>query len=143
MKSNLSGSLWQSIGLGLVAGMRCASAAAIASHMLRKAETQDSANKLDKFVQSDGFSTSLNMMAIGELIADKLPFVPARTMPAGLAARIISGGISSAAVSKTNGKNIIWYALLGSAVAIGATYGFYYLRKTAGKKMDIADPLIA
>jgi len=54
-------------------------------------------------MHSDGFNTALKIAAVGELIADKLPFVPARTMPAGLAARIISGGLSSMAVSKLNG----------------------------------------
>jgi uncharacterized membrane protein len=100
-------------------------------------------NKFAKFVQSDGFNTALTIMAIGELIADKLPFIPARTTPAGLAALIISGGVSSAAVSKATGKDMIFYGLLGSAVAVGVTYAFYHLRKTAGNKTGIADPLIA
>ena len=143
MKSKSSGTLCRCIGLGLVAGMRCASAGVIALHIIRKAGTQHNDNKLATFVQSNGFNTALNIMAIGELIGDKLPFVPARIKPAGLMARIISGGVSNAAVSKATGKSVILYGLLGSAVAVGATYTFYNLRKTAGNKTGIADPLIA
>jgi uncharacterized membrane protein len=144
MERKSSRSLWQSMALGLVAGLRSASAGAIASYITKKAKRNGTDNnRFIRFMHSDGFNTTLNVMAVGELIVDKLPFVPARTMPVGLVARIISGGISSAAVSETNGRGVILYALLGSAVAAGATYTFYHLRRIAGNKTGIADPLIA
>jgi uncharacterized membrane protein len=143
MGTKLSQSIWQSTALGLIAGIRSASAGVIASHISRQAKSNEADNKFVKFMHSDGFNTTLKIAAVGELIADKLPFASARTMPAGLAARIISGGLSSAAVSKTNKSNILLYALLGSAVAIATTYAFYHLRRSAGNKTGIADPLIA
>ncbi|HTK21213.1 MAG TPA: DUF4126 family protein [Mucilaginibacter sp.] len=143
MKIKSSRSLWQSMALGLIAGLRSVSAGAVASHILKQEKPTEDSNKFKRFMHSDGFNTALNVMAVGELIADKLPFVPARTMPAGLAARVLSGGISSAAISKTNGENVILYAVLGSALAAGATYAFYHLRKAAGSRTGIADPLIA
>jgi uncharacterized membrane protein len=143
METKSSQSLWQSIALGLIAGLRSASAGAIASHISRQAEFNEADNKFIKFMHSGGFDKVLKIAAVGELIADKLPFIPARTKPAGLTARIISGGVSSAVVSRTNGKNVILYALLGATVAAGATYTFYHIRRTAGHKTGIADPLIA
>jgi len=143
METESSRSLWQSLALGLIAGMRCASAGAIASYISRQATPTKGSNKLIKFINSDTFNTTLNIAAVGELVADKLPFVPARTAPAGLAARVVSGGLSGAAVAKANGSNVTLYASLSSVVAIAATYGFYHLRKTAGEKTGIADPLIA
>jgi len=144
METESSRSLWQSLALGLIAGMRCASAGAIASYISRQAKPTKGSNKLIKFINSDTFNTTLNIAAVGELVADKLPFVPARTAPAGLTARVVSGGLSGAAVARVNGsRNVTLYALLGSAVAIAATYGFYHLRKTAGDKTGIADPVIA
>jgi len=95
-------------------------------------------------MHSDAFNTTLNIAAVGELVADKLPFVPARTAPVGLAARAVSGGLSGAAVARANkNKNVTLYAILGSAIAAGATYAFYHLRKAAGNKTGIADPVIA
>jgi len=143
MGTKSSRSIWQSVALGLVAGLRSASAGAIASHISRRAESDGAENKFVKFMHSGGFDKALKIAAVGELIADKLPFIPARTTPAGLAARVMSGGLSGAAVSKTGGKNVILCALLGSAVAVGATCAFYNFRKTAGSKTGIADPLIA
>lgn len=143
METKSSRSLWQSMALGLIAGMRCASAGAIASHISRQIKPTEDDNKFIKFIRSDGFNTALNIAAVGELVADKLPFVPARTAPAGLAARVVSGALSGAAIAKANGSNVTLRALLGSAVSVAATYGFYYARKTAGNKTGIADPLIA
>jgi len=143
METKSSRSLWQSMALGLIAGMRCASAGAIASHISRQAKPTKGSNKLIKFINSDTFNTTLNITAVGELVADKLPFVPARTAPEGLTARVVSGGLSGAAVAKANGSDVTLYALLGSMVAIAATYGFYHLRKAAGNKTGIADPVIA
>jgi uncharacterized membrane protein len=143
METKSSRSLWQSIALGLIAGLRSASAGAVASHISRQVDLNKADNKFAKLLHSGGFDRTLKVVAIGELIADKLPFVPSRTKPAGLTARIISGGVSSAAVSKTNRKNAILYGLLGATVAAGATFAFYHLRKTASRKTGIADPLIA
>lgn len=143
MERKLLRSIRQSMALGLIAGLRSASAGVIASHIARQAKPNEADNRFVKFMHSNGFNTALKIAAVGELIADKLPFIPARTMPAGLTARIISGGLSSAAASRTNGRNVILYALLGSAVATAATYAFYYFRKTAGNKTGITDPVIA
>jgi uncharacterized membrane protein len=63
----------------------------------------------------------LILLAIVELIADKLPQTPSRKSPVGFAARLVSGGVSGAAIGATGG------ALVAGLVAgvIGAVIGMF------------------
>src|SRR3569833_3339324 len=54
-----------------------------------------------EFIQSDITATVLKVCAAGELVVDKLPFAPARTEVAGVAARVISGGFSGGTLAKS------------------------------------------
>lgn len=77
-----------------------------------------------KFAFMDHPATMLifTVLAVVELIADKLPKTPARTTPIGLTARLILGGLSGAAVAA--GSGIIAY-LGGAAGSIGALAGAF------------------
>jgi hypothetical protein len=46
-----------------------------------------------------------SLLAIGELIADKLPFIPGRTQPGPLGARIVFGAICGAALCLSGGAS--------------------------------------
>jgi uncharacterized membrane protein len=61
----------------------------------------------------------LTVLAVGELIGDKLPTTPSRKVPGAFAARIVSGALCGAAIGASGGT------LLGGAVAgvIGAIIG--------------------
>ncbi len=61
----------------------------------------------------------MTVLAIGELIGDKLPTTPSRKVPGAFAARIVSGALCGAAIGTAGG------ALWGGAVAgaIGAVIG--------------------
>ena len=61
----------------------------------------------------------LTVLAIGELIGDKLPTTPSRKVAGAFAARIVSGALCGAAIGAQGG------ALLGGAVAgaVGAVIG--------------------
>ncbi len=134
--------IWQVVGLGVVAGMRSASAPAIASHILNRHRSKKLADSHLGFVQSDTVAAISKVFAVGELIGDKLPYAPDRIAPAGLIFRCISGGLSGAAVSKAKGNNAILGAAIGSAAALASTFGSYFLRKTIVKKTEISDPVI-
>lgn len=72
------------------------------------------------------------VLAIGELIADKLPSIPARTTPGPLIFRILVGGYCAWAISSRLGTPGALAILLGAAGAIAGTYGGYFWRtKTA------------
>ena len=55
----------------------------------------------------------LSLLAITELILDKLPNTPNRTAPLGLIARIVTGGFTGACVSLAGGQSAFVGAGLG------------------------------
>lgn len=66
------------------------------------------------------------VLAIGELVADKLPKAPNRTDALGLIARIVTGGLTGACVTAGAGRGALTGALLGAAGGVfGCFLGFY------------------
>jgi uncharacterized membrane protein len=84
----------------------------------------------------------LTVLAVGELVTDKLPKTPPRTAPLGFGARIIMGGFSGAVIGAA------WhftFSSLGAGVvgAVLGTLGGYHARRAlvaarAGQDLPIA-----
>src|SRR5215213_4582677 len=70
----------------------------------------------------------LSLLAITELIIDKLPNTPNRTAPLGLIARIVTGGLTGACVSLGGGKSAFVGAGLGMIGGIVGCFGGYHAR---------------
>lgn len=121
--------IWQSVGLGLIAGMRSMLAPTVARYITK----HKSAPKIQ---------TVLTVLAVAELIGDKLPFAPPRIKPIGLIARSISGGLSAAYITGDNNDNRIAAGAIGLTSAIASAFAFYCLRSEAGKKLNIDDYLL-
>ena len=128
--------------MGAVAGMRSISAPAIVAQLVRSGPLEASNRQL-AFLSQSGTAKSIAAAAIGELIADKLPFMPKRTQAPSLVWRALSGALSGAAVCATKKRSAVAGALLGAAAAAGATYGTYELRRWVGKRFDLPDPVVA
>ena len=60
------------------------------------------------------------MLALGELVADKLPTTPSRLGAPALGGRVLLGGTSAAADARRDGHDPVLPALVGAAVAVGA-----------------------
>lgn len=116
---------------GTVAGMRSMAAPALINRLGIPGVLPAGAGKVT------------SVLAIGEAIADKLPFMPSRTMAASLTTRAISGAISGASITKSKRCSPYLGALVGAAAAIGATYAAYHLRRELGKRLKVPDFLIA
>jgi uncharacterized membrane protein len=69
----------------------------------------------------------LTVLAVGELVVDKLPNTPSRTAPAGFAPRIVTGGFSGAVLCIGSGL-VVWGAVLGVVGAVLGTLGGYQAR---------------
>lgn len=127
--------------MGAVAGLRSMTAPATVSQLARRGLPIGS--------RSIGFLNSVVSMrttvalALGELIADKLPFLPSRTKPPSLIIRAVSGALSGAAVCSARKKPVMPGILIGAAAAVGASYAAYELRKRAVKALHVPDPVIA
>jgi uncharacterized membrane protein len=79
-----------------------------------------------------GSTTSVavfSAVAIGELIADKLPMTPNRTAPVPLLARIVTGGVCGACVCAAAGKSLLAGALLGGMGGIAGAFLGYRIRR--------------
>jgi len=84
----------------------------------------------------------LTLLAVGELVMDKLPNTPARTVPPVFGARIVMGAFAGAVIGTPFGHP--WTALgAGIIGAVLGTLGGYQARKrlvaaTGGKDLPIA-----
>ena len=67
-------------------------------------------------------------LALGELVADKLPRTPARTAPLGLIARIVLGAFCGVAVAASAGGNLFVSAIVAVVGALIGTFGGYNAR---------------
>jgi uncharacterized membrane protein len=138
----ISKPFWQVIGLGVLAGMRTTSAPVIVSHILSKHPSKQLAKSPLSFMQSGGTALGMKILAAGELVGDKLPKTPNRTSTIGVIGRCLSGSLAGATIYKASGNNALSGAILGSIVALGSTFGSYYLRKFIVDKTHVFDPYI-
>jgi uncharacterized membrane protein len=127
--------------MGAVAGIRAMSAPAVVSQLSDSGLIPEEGSPM-AWLHHPGVSKALQVVATGELIADKLPFIPARTQAGPLAARAITGGISGAAVF-TAAKRRWWIgALIGAGAAIGASFGAAKLRKWITEEFKIPNNVV-
>ncbi len=128
--------------MGAAAGMRSMAAPAIMSHFAQSGWVPGGHSPLN-FLERPGTAKTMAVLAIGEMIADKLPFMPKRTQAPAVMARAVTGGLSGAAVCSSKKRSVLAGALIGAAAAVGATYAAYNVRKWADKQFQLPDPLVA
>jgi uncharacterized membrane protein len=126
--------------IGVIAGLRSLTAPAAVSWAARLGWL----HLENTWLAFLGFAATpyiLSVLAIGELITDKLPNTPSRTAPPGFITRILTGALSGAAL----GAGSSWMAGLfaGAVGAIVGTLGGYQFRvrlvkATGGKDLPIA-----
>jgi uncharacterized membrane protein len=74
------------------------------------------------------------VMAVGELVADKLPTTPSRLSPPALAPRALLGGTAAAAEARRDGQDAILPALVSATSAlVAAVLGARLRRVAAGR----------
>jgi uncharacterized membrane protein len=85
------------------------------------------------------------LLAIVELIVDKLPQTPARIAPVGLCARAVTGALSGAAVAlgSQTGTSGLLGAVLGLIGGIAGAYAGYYIRSGLVTQMKLPDFVVA
>ena len=81
----------------------------------------------------------LSLLAITEIILDKLPNTPNRTAPPGLIGRIVTGGLTGACVSLGGGKSAFVGAGLGVIGGVVGCFGGYQARARIVKTLRQPD----
>lgn len=127
------------LGLGAIAGLRSMSAPALLARSVRRGDL-DAPNV--PVLGSPKISGLLALLAIGEMIADKTPFVPARTSAPALIGRLLSGALVGATLFASEGRRGNSGAVLGALSALAAAYAGEGLR-SAGARKGIPDPILA
>jgi len=83
------------------------------------------------------------LLALGELIADKLPNTPARTAPLGLSARIVFGGACGLALATSAGISLSLSVVLAAIGAVAGAFGGYHSRRFVVVKAHVPDLIVA
>lgn len=128
--------------IGCVAGLRSMMAPAIvcAAAYLRWVHLEGTPLA---FLTSQAALWIFTFLAIGELIADKLPRTPPRTALVGLIARAITGALCGAALAASGGKTLSVGAALGLLGGVGGAFAGYYIRRGLVIQMQLPDFVIA
>jgi uncharacterized membrane protein len=129
--------LFYALLIGCVCGLRSMTAPAVVAwgaHLdwlhLQGSLLAFFANKISVVVFS--------LFAVGELIADKLPFIPPRTQAGPLGVRILFGAMCGAALCIFGAASPLLGAILGGLGGVaGAFAGYYYRRSFSGNVPDL------
>jgi len=81
----------------------------------------------------------LSVLAVAEIIFDKLPNTPNRTALPGLIGRIVTGGFTGACVSLGGGKSAYVGAGLGVLGGVVGCFGGYQARARIVKSLNLPD----
>lgn len=107
--------------LGLVAGLRTMTAPAVVSWCARTGILRVAATPL-AFMGYRYTPLIFMLLALGELISDKLPKTPSRKTPPQFIARIVSGSLVGATIGAA-GSSLLLGLLLGAIGAVAGTLG--------------------
>src|SRR5262245_6164987 len=86
---------------------------------------------------------TFTLLAVVELVADKLPKTPSRTAPLGLIARIIMGGLTGACVAAAGGKGALLGSVIGAVGGVVGCFGGYQARTRLVKALGTPDIYVA
>lgn len=129
-------------GLGVAAGLRSMTPPAVVAWAGRLGHLDLDATALG-FLSSTVAAWLFAAAALGELVADKLPFTPSRTNPGPFAARILSGAVSGGALTVGSGGSLAAGALAGALGGVVGTLGGYRARTGLVRALGTPDWVVA
>jgi len=130
--------------LGFVDGLRSMTAPAVVCWAAHLGWLHFAGTKL-AFIDHPATLVVFTLLALGELVVDKLPKTPARTAPVGLTARIVLGGASGLALAAGAGMSFS-LPLAGVIASIGAIVGAfagYHVRRAVVLKAHLPGLVVA
>jgi uncharacterized membrane protein len=128
-------------GIGIMAGLRSLTPPAVVAWAAYLGWL-DLHNSYLAFMSSAPARYLLLAVAVGELIADKLPSTPNRTAPLGLGARVVTGAVSGMAIGSASNQVLV-AGILGALGAIAGAFAGYEVRHRLVGKLQIPDLLVA
>lgn len=139
---SLSQVLLRAFGIGLVTGLRSMTGLALVCWAAHLGWLDLEGSRL-AFLESTLATYTFSALALGELVADKLPFIGNRTSPGPLFGRIVLGALSGAALCVAAGYSSAAGAILGGAGGLTGAFAGYRARAFLVKTSRRPDWLIA
>jgi len=129
-------------GIGVIAGLRTLTAPATASWViyLRGASMHGSHFS---FMSSLPAAIIFSILAVAEIVNDKLPKTPSRTSPFPFTARVVMGALAGATLAVAAANSWFIGGILGALGAVAGTYGGYLARTKTVKALHAPDFVIA
>src|SRR5688500_3877819 len=114
------------VGLGIIAGVRSMSAPAL---LVRYAGQYPDRFKRPptRWLLSGAAQRIIPFLALGEMLADKLPILPNRNSPGPLLGRIFWGGLVGGLLLHSRQQSATRGAVVGAASAALSTFVTYYI----------------
>ena len=131
--------LLRSAQLGVAAGLRSMTAPAQLSRHLAMAPPAGPAPPLVGLLSRDAVRHLLGAAALGEMVADKLPVLPARTEPAPLFGRALFGALTGGVLARVHGEGAMLGAVVGATAAVAGAYAGYHARRALVHGMGLPD----
>lgn len=128
--------------IGIVSGMRSLTAPAVTAWAAHLGWLNLAGSRL-AFMGSTAAVAIFTVLAVAELIADKLPATPSRTAPVGLIARFFCGALSGACIGISAGQTPAYGALLGAGGGIAGAFAGYQWRTGLVRALKVPDLPIA
>jgi uncharacterized membrane protein len=129
--------------IGFVTGLRSFTPAAVVCWAAHFGVLNFRATPL-AFLGSAAAVAIFTLLALGELVADKLPKTPARTAALGLSARFLLGALCGAALAASTAQ-VGWLggALSGAVGGIVGAFAGYQSRPRLVKVLNVPDIVVA
>ncbi|AHY47142.1 putative membrane protein [Rubrobacter radiotolerans] len=135
----LSQDVLEVLALAALSGFRAAAPPALLARAVRRGDLPTlEGTSLGRLGSASNVFLAL---MIGEMIADKTPFIPARFAPGPAFGRALSGGLVGAALSVSRGRGVASGAIAGGAAALAGLYAADRARKWASGSANLPDPL--
>ena len=128
--------------IGVVSGLRSVTAPAVVAWAAHRNWLHLHYAALS-FMASTAAVVIFTLLALVELIADKLPSTPSRTEPLGLIARVLLGGLSGAGVAVSGAQSLVVGAVLGAVGGVAGAFAGYEARTRLVKALKVPDLVIA
>jgi uncharacterized membrane protein len=112
--------LGRTLALGAITGMRSTAGAATLA-----------------FEHGGAVGNAFGLLAAGEMMADKMPFIGDRIDPGPLAARALMGAAVGAAVAYEERDNLLIGGLIGAATAVAVAHIAFHARR----RLPVSSPV--
>jgi uncharacterized membrane protein len=127
--------------IGLLAGLRSMMAPAVVAWAVHLGRLH--LGPPASYLGSTAAVAVLTILAVGELIFDKLPIAPSRTAALGLLGRMMTGGISGICIAAVGGQSPVLGGILGAVGGVAGAFLGYRVRKHLVKALGAREFSVA